>query len=161
MPVDPVPLPPRPTGGNIVDAQAAQDALHEAAAGAPADLAARALSAGFHADQTLPGGRVAGRLLGNADPRVQAVILTHMIGGIGPGPLSSWLVGAGGTALAAVVSRLTKTGDAASSPQAGQPTPDEVDRISSLRAGHPGPVKTVGGAILAIALARMAESQPV
>lgn len=163
------------TNGAADEPQSAQDQFHQMAAGAPADLLTEGLAAMFRSDQTPPFGQMAGQLFGNAAPDQQAGMLNQLIGGMGPGLLSSLIGGAGGTGLAAAVSQLSRTGGSVSPEQAAKLTPDEVgqlashaeqqepgiiDRMSSFYAEHPGLVKTVGGAALSIALARMAQRQP-
>jgi hypothetical protein len=140
------------------------------------DLLSRGLSAMFHSDQTPPFGQMAGQLFGQANPNQQAGMLNQLLNGMGPSVLASLLGGAGGGALSAI---LGKTSPGAAAPvaltpeQASQLTPEQVqqianhaeqhspgiiDKMSGFYAEHPGLIKTLGSAALAIALAKMAES---
>ncbi len=160
-------------GGN---AASAPDQFHQAAQNAPADLISQGLSAMFRSDKTPAFGQMAGQLFGQANPTQQAGMLNQMLGSMGPGALASLLGGAGGSALSGIfgqitggaASQSTLTPDQASkltpaqvqdiAQHAEQSNPGIVDKMSSFYAEHPGLVKTLGGAALAIALAKMAEN---
>lgn len=160
-------------GGN---AASASDQFHQVAQTASPDLLSQGLSAMFHSDQTPPFGQMAGQLFGQANPNQQAGMLNQMLGSMGPSVLASLTAGAGGGALSSILGQLTQGGTvpAAITPdQASKLTPEQVqviashaeqhspgiiDKMSGFYAEHPGLVKTLGGAALAIALAKMAES---
>jgi hypothetical protein len=160
-------------GGN---AASASDQFHQVAQNASPDLLSKGLSAMFHSDQTPPFGQMAGQLFGQANPNQQAGMLNQLLGSMGPSVLASLKAGAGGGALSGILGQLTQGGavPAAITPnQASQLTPEQVqviathaeqhspgiiDKMSGFYAQHPGLIKTLGGAALTIALAKMAES---
>ena len=130
----------------------------------------------FKSDQTPAFGQMAGQLFGQANATQQAGMLNQMLGSMGPGVLASLLGVAGTSGLGGILGNLTG-GDAQQADltpeQASKLTPAQVqdiahhaeqnspgiiDKMSSFYAEHPGLVKTLSGAALAIALAKMAES---
>ena len=133
------------------------------------------LSAMFHSDQTPPFGQITGQLFGQANPNQQAGMLNRILGSLGPGVLASLVNGAQGAGLGAILGQLTHggTAPAAITPdQASRLTPEQVqviashaeqhnpgivDEMSGFYAQHAGLIKTLGGAALTIALAKMAE----
>jgi hypothetical protein len=160
-------------GGNAAQAP---DQFHQAAQNASPDLISQGLSAMFRSDKTPAFGQMAGQLFSQADPNQRAGMLNQMLGSMGPGVLASLLGGAGGGALSGILGQLTGRGAAPSaitpeqasklSPtqvqdiahHAEQDSPGIIDKMSSFYAEHPGLVKTLGGAALAIALAKMADN---
>jgi|APFre7841882630_1041343.scaffolds.fasta_scaffold57868_1 hypothetical protein len=164
--------------GGGVSAAAAPGHFEQVAQNAPPDLLSQGLSAMFHSDQTPPFGQMAGQLFGQANSNQQAGMLNQLLGSMGPAVLASLMgrAGGGGGALSGILGQLTQGGGApvAITPeQASQLTPEEVqqianhaeqhspgiiDEMSGFYAQHPGLVKTLGSAALAIALAKMAES---
>ena len=159
--------------GSATTADAA-DHFDKVAQAAPPELLSQGLSAMFHSDQTPPFGQMAAQLFGQANPTQQASMLNQILGGMGPGVLASLISGAQGGGLGAILRQLTQ-GGAAPAPltpdQASQLTPEQVqviashaeqhnpgivDQMSGFYAQHAGLIKTLGGAALSIALARMA-----
>ena len=102
-------------------------------------------------------------------------MLNQILGGMGPGALASLIGGAQGGGIGAILGQLTQGGTAPASitpDQASKLTPEQVqviashaeqhnpgivDQMSGFYAQHSGLIKTLGGAALAIALAKMAE----
>jgi hypothetical protein len=162
-------------GGNAANTANAPDQFHQAAQNASPDLISQGLSAMFNSSQTPAFGQMTGQLFGQANPDQQAGMLNQMLGSMGPGVLASLLGGAGGAGLTSILGQLTGGAKpAALTPEqasklnptqvqdiahhAEQNSPGIVDKMSSFYAEHPGLVKTLGGAALAIALAKMAEN---
>lgn len=159
-------------GGN---AAAAPDHFQQVAQHAPPDLLSQGLAAMFQSDQTPPFGQMAGQLFGQANPNQQAGMLTQLLGGMGPSVLASLMGGSGGGALGGLLGQLGQGGGAPAAitpEQASRLTPQQVQQIAShaeqhspgiiemmsnFYAEHPTLVKTVGGAALSIAMAKMAE----
>jgi hypothetical protein len=161
-------------GASSAPAQDVENHFDQAAQNASPGLLSQGLSALMRSDSTPAFGQIAGQLFGQANPNQQAGMLNQLIAGMGPGALSSLLGGAAGTGLAGILGQLTGGG---ASPtitpaQASALTPDQVqviaahaeqhnagiiDQMSGFYAQHPGLVKTLGGAALSIALAKMAE----
>ena len=152
----------------------APDHFQQVSQSASPGLLSEGLAAMFHSDQTPPFGQTAGQLFGQANPSQQAGMLTQLLGGMGPSVLASLV--AGGGALSNILGKLAP-GSAAplaiTPAQASQLTPEQVqqiaehaeqhspgiiDKMSGFYAEHPGLIKTLGGAALSIALAKMAES---
>ena len=139
------------------------------------DLLKDGLSAMFHSDQTPPFGQMAGQLFGQANPGQQAGMLNRILASMGPGVLASLVNGAQGGGLGAILGQLTQGGTttpAITPDQASKLTPEQVQTIathaeqhspgiveemSGFYAQHAGLIKTLGGAALTVALAKMAE----
>lgn len=153
----------------------------QAAQGAPTDVLSSALSAMFKSDQTPAFGQMAGQMFGQANPNQQAGMLNSMIASMGPAVLASLLSKGGSPGggvlgnLGGLLGQLTGGGAAPqlTPAQASQLSPEQVqviadhaekanpgiiDQMSAFYAEHPTLVKTVGGAALSIALAKMAEA---
>lgn len=161
-------------GGGAAPAQA-ETHFDQVAQNAPPDVLSSGLAAMFRSDATPPFGQMAGQMFGQSNPNQQAGMLNSLISGMGPAVLAALLnkTGSGG-GLGGLLGQLTG-GSATPSvtpAQASQLTPDQVqviashaeqanpgiiDQMSAFYAQHPTLVKTVGGAALSIAMAKMAE----
>lgn len=167
-------------GGTATPAHQAEGHFDQAAQNAPTDILSAGLSAMFRSDQTPPFGQMAGQLFGQSNPNQQAGMLNSMLATMGPAVLASLFAkgGSSGGALGGLGGLLGQlTGGTAAAPQltpaqASQLSPEQVqviaehaekadpgiiDQMSAFYAEHPTLVKTVGGAALSIALAKMAE----
>lgn len=139
-------------------------------------LLSQGLSAMFHSDQTPPFAQIAGQLFGQANPDQQAGMINQILASMGPSVLASLVNGAQGGGLGAVLGQLTQGGGTAPAPitpdqaskltseqvqviasHAEQHNPGIVEEMSGFYAQHAGLIKTLGGAALTIALAKMAE----
>lgn len=160
-------------GGNASSAETPEH-FEQAAQGASPSVVSQGLSAMFHSDQTPPFAQMASHLFGQANPSQQAGMLNQLTAGMGPNAISSLLRGAGGAALAGVIGNAATSNNTITPEQASQLTPDQVQQIaahaeqnspgivehmSNFYAQHSGLIKTLGGAALTIALAKMAEAQ--
>ena len=161
------------TGGG--SAANATDHFDKVAQSASPDLLSQGLSAMFHSDQTPPFGQMAGQLFSQANPSQQAGMLNQILAGMGPGVLASLVNGAQTGGLGAILGKLTQgstTSPTITPDQASQLTPEQVqviashaeqhnpgivEQMSGFYAQHAGLIKTLGGAALTIALAKMAE----
>lgn len=153
----------------------ATDHFDKVAQSASPDLLSQGLSAMFHSDQTPPFAQMAGQLFGQANPNQQAGMLNQILASMGPGVLASLVNGAQGGGLGAILGQLTQGGTAPATvtpDQASKLTPEQVqviashaeqhnpgivEEMSGFYAQHSGLIKTLGGAALSIALAKMAE----
>jgi hypothetical protein len=153
------------------------DQFHQVAQSAPSDLVSQGLTAMFHSDQTPPFGQMAGQLFGQANPNQQAGMVNQLLSSMGPSVLASLMGGAGGGALAGLLAQLTQGGSTPASitpEQASAFTPEQVqqiathaeqhdagvvEQISGFYAEHTDLIKTLGGAALTIALAKMSQRQ--
>jgi hypothetical protein len=154
-------------GGNANNqAKQAENDFDSVAQGSPFEALAHGVTQALRSDQTPPFPQLVGQLFSNGNPEQRAGMLNQLIGGLGPGALSSIaggvlgkLTGGGGQP------QLTPDQAAQLSPdqvqeiaaQAEQQNPGIVDRMGSFYAAHPTLVKTVGGAVLAAALGYMAQ----
>jgi hypothetical protein len=161
-------------GGNTAVSTDVQNHFDQVSQVASPSLISQGLSAMFHSDQTPAFAQMAGQLFGQANPNQQAGMLNQMLSGMSPGVLSSLLSSAGGTALAGILGQSSGTNNTITPEQASQLTPDQVQQIadhaqqhnpgivehmSDFYAQHSGLIKTLGGAALTIALAKMADAQ--
>src|SRR4051812_11448934 len=143
--------------------------FHHAAQNAPSDVVSQGLSETFRSDQTPPFGKMVGDLFNQADPQQRAGMLNQLLSGLSPTALRS-LVSSG--ALSGLLDHSRGQPEVISpeqaqqvapaqvqqiASQAEQHSPDIVEKMSGFYAEHPGLVKTLGGAVLSIALAKMAE----
>ncbi len=133
---------------------------------APPGVVADGLSEAFRSDQTPAFGQMIGSLFNQSNGEQKAGFLNHLIASVGPAALAQI---AGGGAL----SGLLNSGTRQLTPEQAQQIPPEtvqqlaahaektdpsiVDRASSFYAEHPGLVKTLGGAALSVALAKIAQ----
>jgi hypothetical protein len=139
----------------------------QVAQAAPQGSIADGIAAAFRSDQTPAFGQMLGGLFGQSNGDQKAAMLNQLIGSVGPGVLASL---AGGGAL----SSLLGSGGQLTAQQAQQVSPEQVqqlaahaekadpsiiDKASAFYAQHPTLVKTLGGAALSIALAKVAERQ--
>lgn len=162
------------TGGSA-SAEQADRHFDQVVQSAPQGQLAQGLGQAFRSDQTPPFAQMAAQLFGNSDPNQRAGMLNQLLGSIGPGVLSSLAGGAlGGTlgnlfggAAGATQQTPQITPEQASqmtpeqvrqiAEQAEQHNPSVVDRMGDFYAQHPGLVKGLGGAVLAVALGHMAQ----
>lgn len=136
---------------------------------ASSDDLAQGVSQAFRSNDTPPFPQMLGNLFGNSNSGQQAGMLNQLLGGIGPGVLSSLAGGVLGNILGGnhqqTAPQLTPEQASQLSPQqvqeiaqqAQQHNPGIVDRMGEFYAQHPQLVKGLGGAALAIALGHMAQ----
>ncbi len=125
---------------------AAEQHFDQVAQQASPDLLSKGLAAAFRSDQTPDFAQMAAQMFGNASPEQKQALLAQLQSVLGPA--GGALSGGGAVAPAAVQSALE---------QARATNPSIIDKVSGFYAQHPGLVKTLGGAALTIALAKMAE----
>ena len=139
----------------------------QVAQAAPRGIIAEGLSAAFRSDQTPAFGSLVGNLFSHSNGEQKAGMLNHLIASVSPSSLSQM---AGGGALSNLLggsSQITPQQAENVSPDlveqmathAEKADPSIVDKASEFYAQHPTLVKTLGGAALAIALAKVAERQ--
>lgn len=154
---------------------AAPDDVHEhfdeVAQTAPQETVAQGISQAFRSDQTPPFPAMVSQLYGQSNGEQRAGLLNNLLSSVGPGALSSIL---GGGALSGLAG-LLGGGQRQITPQEADRVPPEavqqlathaekqnssvIDSVSSFYSQHPGLVKTLGGAALTIAMAKMAQRQ--
>ena len=155
-------------GGAASNAAQAEDHFHQVAQSAPGGLLTDGLSAAFRSDQTPPFGQMVGQLFGNGNSQQQSGMMSTLLASLTPAAIAalsssgalSNLMGSGGAVTTAPtpeqLKTLTPDQVAQIATHAEQHSPGVVDQMSSFYAQHTGLIKTLGGAALAIALAKMA-----
>ncbi len=159
-----------------------EDHFDQVAQAAPASEVAEGLAAAFRSGQTPPFAQMAAQLFGNSGGQQQAGVLNALLGAVGPAVLSQIGAGKGGSILASLLGGggtsapgspaggdTTVTADQAAqiSPEivkqlaehAEKTDPSIVDRLSQIYSEHPDLIKTLGGAALTIAIAKVAQRQ--
>jgi hypothetical protein len=163
------------SGAGPVDAQAAEQHFENAAQTAHPDLLSGGLSAMFKSAQTPPLGQMVSQLFGNANADQQSAMLNQILASLSPqalnnllnsdGPLRGALGNAKADAYAPIsvsandVASITPAQVEQITNHAEQNDPGVVDQLSAFYAQHSSLVKTLGGAALAIALAKMSQAQ--
>lgn len=155
------------SGGQNQNSANAVEHFDQVAQAAPHSVIAEGLAAAFRSDQTPAFGNLVGNLFGQSSGEQKAGILNQLLASVGPGVLAQL----GGGALTGLLGRAGQqiTPDQAQtvSPEvvqqlathAEKTDPSIVDRASAFYAQHSTLVKTLGGAALTIALAKVAERQ--
>ena len=140
----------------------------EVAQAAPSSAIAEGLAAAFNSDKTPAFGQMLSTLFNNSTGDQKAGMINHLLSSVSPGALTQVLSGAGlAGLLGAGSTQLTADQAQKLSPEAVQQlathaqnaNPSVVDAVSNFYAQHTTLVKTLGGAALTIALARVAERQ--
>lgn len=139
----------------------------QVAQAAPKDVMAEGLASAFRSNNTPAFGQMLGGLFNQSNGDQKAGILNQLLASTGPGVLSQ--LAGGGAGLAGLFSggksQVTASQAQQVSPEvvqqlaahAEKSDPSIIDKASSFYAEHPGLVKTLGGAALTIAMAKMAE----
>src|SRR5215475_4974232 len=146
---------------NSVNASEHFDQVSQAA---PPNLIAEGLAAVFHSDRTPAFGNLVGSLFSQSSGEQKAGLLNQLLASVGPSTLSQL---AGGGALASLLGgakQITPEQANQISPEAVQQIathaeksdPSIIDKASAFYAEHPTLIKTLGGAALSIALAKVA-----
>jgi hypothetical protein len=126
---------------------AAEQHFDQVAQQASPDLLSKGLAAAFRSDQTPDFAQMAAQMFAQGTPEQKQALLAQLQSVLGPA--AGALMGGGqNVAPAAVQSALE---------QAQTRNPSIIDKVSDLYAQHPGLIKTLGGAALTIALAKMAD----
>lgn len=156
-------------GNNPANSDQAVDDFDRVAQNADSNQIAQGVTQAFRSEQTPPFPQMLGNLFGNSNSNQQAGMLNQLLGGLGPGVLSSLAGGVlgnmfgGGNQQAAPqitpeqASQMTPQQVQEIAQQAEQHNPGIVDRMGEFYAQHPQLVKGLGGAALAIALGHMAQ----
>ena len=152
--------------------QVTQD-FDQVAQTAPTSTIADGLAAAFRSDQTPAFGEMVGNLFSRSGGQQQAGLLNTLIQVAGPALVSQVLSRSGGGG--SVLSHLLNQGETRVEPEQAERIPPQavaeiaahaekqdpsiIDHISNFYAEHPTLVKTLGGAALTIAMAKLAERQ--
>ena len=138
--------------------------------GTPTSMIANGLAAAFRSDQTPAFAQMAAQLFGASSGGQQASMLNTLLATAGPAVLSSVLSSGRVPGLSSLLggggARELTPNEVAQVPpgeiqhlaeHVEKHDPSIVDRMSELYAQHPGAVKTLGSAALAIAMAEVAK----
>jgi len=147
-----------------------EDHFDQVAQNAPSSEVAEGLAAAFRSGQTPPFSQMASQLFGGSGGTQQAGVLNALLGAVGPAILSQVTAGKGGSMLSSMLgggSELTAEQASKVPPEvvkqlaehAEKTDPSIVDRLSQIYSEHPDLIKTLGGAALTIALAKVAQRQ--
>ena len=159
------------SGGAAAAAQPAPDVhahFDEVAQAAPPSVLAEGLTAAFNSDKTPAFGQMLSTLFNNSTGDQKAGIVNHLLSSVSPGALTQLLSSAGLAGLMGSGStQLTPEQAQKLSPEvvqqfathAQKANPSVVESVSNFYAQHTTLVKTLGGAALTIALAKVAERQ--
>lgn len=146
-----------------------QDFDH-AASTAPRDAVSQGLAEAFRSSQTPPFPNMLGQLFGNSSGMQRANMLNTLLAVAGPALMSGVLQRGGGMGnLAGLLNGGQVTPQEAEqippeaveeiAREAEQRDPTIVDRVSDFYAEHPGLVKTLGAAALAVAMSGMTKQK--
>jgi hypothetical protein len=156
------------TSGSSPNVANATEHFDQVAQTAPQSTIAEGLSAAFRSDQTPAFGNLVSNLFSQSDGDQKAGMLNHLIASVGPSAVAQF---AGGGMLASLLGggakEITPQQAENVSPElvqqmathAEKTDPSIVDKASTFYAQHTTLVKTLGGAALSIALAKVAERQ--
>ena len=130
---------------------------------APPDQLGAGLAEAMRSKETPPFGNMVSQMFGQSSPTQQAGVLNQILAALGPAAATALASGALGRVLAPGQSQLTPEQAAQVSPdqvseiatQAEQTQPGVVDQVSQFYAQHSGLIRVLGGAALAIAMAKM------
>lgn len=147
----------------------AADDFDQVANSAPRAQVAQGVTAALRSDQTPPFPQMVSQMFGQSDPDQRAGMLNQLIGGLGPGLLSSIAGGALGNLLGGgngnaqpqitpeQAARMTPEQVQEIAAKAENNNPGIVDRMGDFYAENPTLVKAIGGAALAIVLGQVAQ----
>jgi hypothetical protein len=156
------------TGGSTPNVANATEHFDQVAQSASPNVLAEGLSAVFRSDQTPAFGNLVSSLFNQSNGEQKAGMINQLLASVGPGAITQL---AGGGMLASLLGGGAKeiTPEQAQniSPElvqqiaahAEKTDPSIVDKASAFYAQHTTLVKTLGGAALTIALAKVAERQ--
>jgi len=154
-------------GAQSTPDQPAENNFEKLASMLPQGALASGLADAFKSNETPAAGQLISQLFGNSNPDQKAGLLNTLLSAAGPALMS------GGAS--ALLSQLTGGGQRPVTPQeAAQVSPDLVNQLAShaekhnpsvidsvtgFYSEHPTLVKTLGGAVLSVALAKIASRQ--
>ncbi len=130
---------------------------------APREVLGQSVADAFRSDKTPPYEQMVGQLFGRSDPSQQAGLLNQLIAAVGPALMSGAAGGVLSNVLSPGATQVTPEQASKLDPSqveqivahARQIEPGIVDHLGQFYAQHSTLIKTLGGAVLAIALAKM------
>jgi len=150
--------------------QTTEQDFDNAANVAPREAMSQGLAEAFRSDQTPPFANMLGQLFANSSGSQRASILNTLIAAAGPALMSGALQSGGLGSFGGLLGgrREVSPQEAAAIPQqdieelartAEKHDPSIIDRVSDFYSEHPGLVKTLGAAALAVAMSGMAKEK--
>ena len=144
----------------------AETHFDEVAKNASRDELGSGLAGAMRSDETPPFGEMVGQLFGHSSSTQQAGVLNQILASLGPTALSGVAGGVLGRMLAPGQSQLTPDQASQLSPaevselaaHAEKAQPGVIDQVSQFYAEHAGLIKLLGGAALAVTMAKMKEN---
>jgi hypothetical protein len=129
----------------------------------PSNVLADGLAHAFRSDQTPDIGAMVGQMFGNSNGQQQAGMLNQILATLGPAAAASLAGGTLGNVMTPGSAQITPEQASQLSPQqvqevvekAHEANPGIADQLASFYSQHSGLIKTLGGAVLAVALAKM------
>jgi hypothetical protein len=154
------------SGGQTQNTANAAEHFDQVAQVAPRNVIAEGLAAAFRSDKTPAFGNLVGNLFSQSSGEQKAGILNQLLASAGPGVLAQLALGVPSLP-GSEGQQITPDQAQAVSPEvvqqlathAEKSDPSIVDKASAFYAQHSTLVKTLGGAALTIALAKVAERQ--
>jgi len=145
-------------GGSVSNQQ-----FDQVAQAVPSNVLAGGLAHAFRSDQTPDIGAMVGQMFGNSNGQQQAGMLNQILATLGPAAAASLAGGTLGGIMSPGSSQITPAQASQLSPQqvqdvvqqAHQANPGIADQLAAFYSQHSGLIKTLGGAALAIAMAKM------
>lgn len=142
---------------------ASEQHFDQVAQAVPSSVLADGLAHAFRSDQTPDIGAMVGQMFGNSNGQQQAGMLNQILATLGPAAAASLAGGTLGGVMSPGTNQITPAQASQLSPQqvqdvveqAHQMNPGIADQLAAFYSQHSGLIKTLGGAALAIALAKM------
>ena len=156
------------TGSTPADNADVGQHFDQVAQNVPPNVLADGLSHAFRSDQTPAFGQLVANMFSQSSGEQKAGMLNQLLSSVGPGALAQI---AGGGMLASLLGggakQITPEQAQNISPEAiqqlathaEQADPSILDKASAFYAQHPTLIKTLGGAVLSVALAKVAQKQ--
>lgn len=149
----------------LSNAAAPEREFDQVAKNAPPDLLGRGLAEAFRSDKTPAMGEMVGQIFGQSNPSQQAGLLNQILASVGPAVLGGAAGGILGKMLSPGATQLTPEQASQLNPEqvkdivtrANEAQPGVADKLGEFYAEHSTLVKTLGGAALVVALAKMKE----
>lgn len=131
----------------------------------PSNVLADGLAHAFRSDETPDIGAMVGQMFGNSSGQQQAGMLNQILATLGPAVAAGLGNGALGSVMSPGSNQVTPAQASQLSPQqvqdvveqAHRMNPGIADELAAFYSQHSGLIKTLGGAALAIAMAKMKE----
>ncbi|MBO9662999.1 hypothetical protein [Dokdonella sp.] len=148
--------------GGAAGANSAAEDFSHVAQNVPPDVLSKGIGAAFGSNATPDVGQMVAQTFANATPEQRAALLNHLAEMLGPnaGAVLGGLLGQGG-AVGSVTADQAQQVDPqqvqVAVTQAQRHDPGIVDGLSDFYAQHSGLIKTLGGAALTIALAKISQ----